>query len=475
MNALRRMLWIGLAGVVCASTRAAEVKLDASVDPRVELMSIIFRLAGNPEYNQPRSQSPYAEAVAAHFGPFREHAVVQTAARLRRERGVSFDAVMSMAMHIQDTDGFAERVPFDRAPPRLDKRWRVEDARVFLREARDFARQSGFSGFFRAHRALYKEAARRMRDTLSRRGYLAWFDKFFGARPQARFHVYIGMLNGGCCYGSGIQFPGGAEEICPVIGAWTFDADGVPTFGEGIAGTVVHELCHSYTNAYVNKHEAALRPAGEAMFRHCAERMKQMAYGTWQTMMYESLVRACVVRYLDDTDGPAAARKEIARQRGKGFEWVGDLSAVLAKYEADRQRYPTFDDYMPQVVAFFDAYAESYGEWKSRAREDAPKVVSMTPANGARDVDPKLAEIVIAFDRPMMDRMWSVVGGGQNFPEITGEVHYDKTRRLFTMPVKLKPNWSYTFWLNSADYDAFRSAEGVPLESVKVTFTTRGT
>ncbi|MCB1280808.1 MAG: hypothetical protein KDB18_04735, partial [Salinibacterium sp.] len=32
------------------------------VDPRVELLSIIFRLGGHDEYFRPDAQSPYAEA-----------------------------------------------------------------------------------------------------------------------------------------------------------------------------------------------------------------------------------------------------------------------------------------------------------------------------------------------------------------------------------------------------------------------------
>lgn len=451
----------------------ATAPLKAGVDARVELMSVIFRLAGNPEYNQPNSKSPYADAVETQFGPYREHPVVKLARKLRAEHGVSYDAVMSMAMHIEDTIGFKERVPFDQKPPRLDSRWKVDDAREFLRLARDFVEQTEFNMFFRKHRRLFDQAAARMEQTLSGRGYVAWFDAFFGARPQAKFRVYIGLLNGGACYGSGIVYPDGREEICPVIGAWEFDDEGIPVFDAGIAGTVVHELCHSYTNALVDKHAEALRAPGQKIFAQCADVMRRQAYGTWKTLMYESLVRATVVRHFHATDGPAAARQEIQRQQGKGFEWIGELSELMAEYEADRTRYRNFDAFMPRVVAFFNQYAETYAEKKAAAAARAPKVVSMTPANGATDVDPGLAEIVITFDRPMMDQMWSVVGGGPHFPEITGQVHYDAARRVFTMPVRLKPDWSYEFWLNRGRFNTFRSADGVPLEPVHVTFETR--
>src|SRR5260370_8472432 len=42
------------------------------VDLRVELMSIIFRLAGNPEYSEGRVPA-YTHAIDAHFASVRNH------------------------------------------------------------------------------------------------------------------------------------------------------------------------------------------------------------------------------------------------------------------------------------------------------------------------------------------------------------------------------------------------------------------
>ncbi len=77
--------------VQAAEPAAEAVPIDVSVDPRVELISIIFRLAGNSEYNQCRVPS-YDRDVEQHFGPYKDHPVVQIAAELKRRRGVSVDA-----------------------------------------------------------------------------------------------------------------------------------------------------------------------------------------------------------------------------------------------------------------------------------------------------------------------------------------------------------------------------------------------
>ena len=275
-------------------------------------MSIIFRLAGHREYNMPNSKSPYSDEVEAHFGKFRNHAVVKAARKLRRTRGVSYDAVMSMAVHISDTKELKERVPFDQKPPRLDERWRVDDARDFLKKARDFVKKTEFNQFFAEHEKFYAAAAKRLEQRLSERDYIRWFDTFFGVRPGARFAAIPGLLNGGGNYGVGIQFPDGSEEITPVLGMYQFDDDGVPVVSTNIAELVVHEFCHTYTNPLVDKHAEELKEPAQMLYSQYAALMTRQAYGSWETMMRESFVRACTVRYSLANDGPAAAKASIA-------------------------------------------------------------------------------------------------------------------------------------------------------------------
>ncbi len=461
------------AGAAANPADSAGGALPARVDARVELLSLIFRLAGSNEYNQPLAKSPYADEADAHFGKLRDHPVVKKAAALRSERGVSYDAVMSMALHIEDTVNLRERIPFDQSPPRLDKRWGVAGARDFLAHAREFVRQTEFNRFFADHAKLYAAAAQRMTARLAERKYVQWFDGYFGARPHAEFLVIVGMLNGPCNYGAGVVFPDGREEITPVIGASEFDSDSIPVFTDAIASTVVHEFCHTYTNPIVDQWADKLEPAAVRIFATCENEMRRQAYGDWKTMLRETLVRVCVVRYLRATDGAAAAREEIRQQESRAFRWIGPLSDVLAQYEAQRERYKAFEDFMPRVVEFLSEYAERCELDAAQRKERAPRVVSMTPPNGVQNVDPDLTEIKIVFDRPMLDQAWSVVGGGPHFPEIAGQVHYDAECKVLTIPVKLKPGWSYQFWLNRNQYDSFQSKEGVKLESVEVTFQTR--
>lgn len=338
-----------------ATTRNA---IDVAVDPRVELFSLIFKLAGNPEYSRPRVEK-YDDDIEAYFGAQRNHPAVKLAKRLRGTRGISFDAPMSLTSHVSAPPELKLLVPLDPWPAEIDGRWDARSVTDFLAAARQFAVDTQFMKFFDEHRPLYEQSVKRMRAMLEHKSVVPWFEKFFGTHAEIRFHVYLGMMNGGSCYGTKLITPGGArgggeDDYC-ILGVWKTDEQGDPIFTDSeVLPTVVHEFAHSFMNPLVDRHEKELATAGPILFEPVAEQMQRMAYGQWQTMMRESMVRVTVVRYLAANGGPLAGMKEVAEQASRGFTWTPQLSKLLAEYEQHRDKYPTFDAFMPRVIDFFN-------------------------------------------------------------------------------------------------------------------------
>jgi hypothetical protein len=465
----------------CSKSEPAKA-IEIKVDPRVELMSIIFRLAGNPEYNMGRIQA-YVDDVETRFGPFREHDAVLMARRLRETRGVSYDAVMSLALHIKDPFTLEEEIPFEPRPAALEQRWRVDEAREFLVRARDFVRTADFRGFVTAHTDLYRLTQERLQALMEEHEVVAWFHNFFGTLPDARFSIMPGLLNGPGSYGPRVIYPDGREDLFTILGVWMLDSEGLPRFDQRVLGTIVHEFCHSFVNPLVYKHSRDLEEAGETMFRLVEERMRSQAYGSWQTMMCESLVRASVVRWDLATNGEESARNRMDWEEKNHFFWIAGLSELLGDYEAQRDRHPDFVSFFPKILEFFNEYAadaesririikDRWASERAAMLERSPKIVSLVPADGARDVDPNDSAIVITFDRAMKDKAWGVMRRNGNMPEITGDVFYDASRRVFTIPVKLEPNTDYTVGLNSENALAFQDEKGNPLVPTTFRFTT---
>ena len=105
-----------------------------------------------------------------------------------------------------------------------------------------------------------------------------------------------------------------------------------------------------------------------------------------------------------------------------------------------------------------------------------PKVLSVSPENGTTDVNPNITEIKIVFDRPMKTSSAFIPGkGGEHFPQLTevkNFVSLNETGTIYTMKVKLKPNWSYEFDLNAEQIIGFVSRDGFPLKPYRIQFQT---
>ncbi len=90
-----------------------------------------------------------------------------------------------------------------------------------------------------------------------------------------------------------------------------------------------------------------------------------------------------------------------------------------------------------------------------------PVVVSTTPVAGATRVDPSLKEIRVTYSKLMMDKSWSwSQTSATAFPEINGEIRYDKDGRTSVLPVKLEPGRTYALWLNSKKFGNFKDRDG---------------
>src|SRR5262249_45850826 len=109
-----------------------ESEITVRCDARVELLMIVFRLAGAEEYRMDGAQSSYSHDVDRWFQPFANHAVIGVVREQRTKRGVSHDAVPGLAVHLDNASDLNLRVPLDPWPEKLDARWTSASIAEFL-------------------------------------------------------------------------------------------------------------------------------------------------------------------------------------------------------------------------------------------------------------------------------------------------------------------------------------------------------
>jgi uncharacterized protein DUF4932 len=326
------------------------------VDKRVELMSIVMRLAGAEEYGQAIA-SPYTTDVDATFKPFASHPAIAATKLLRERFGIAFDAPMHLAIHLDD-----QLQP--RAVPDLvanDQRWRGVDVAAYAAKLRDFAEVAKLDLFMAKHALYYRRVEDAFRARVDAEDPAGWFDAMFGARTGARFVVVPGLLNGGANYGPRATVDG-TLEMYQILGIYRADADGTPALDDETVATLIHEMAHSYINPVFDKHQADLAPAGRVIFPLVEKPMREQAYGDAVTMFDESGVRAITVMYLRDRHGAAAGVDAEVDEVRRSFVWTPELAQLFQRYREHRDRFPTLEAFMPDVVGFFDELATRYAQ-----------------------------------------------------------------------------------------------------------------
>ena len=108
-----------------------------------------------------------------------------------------------------------------------------------------------------------------------------------------------------------------------------------------------------------------------------------------------------------------------------------------------------------------------------QSQPQVPKIVSMKPPTGAKDVSPDLKELRVTFNVPM-GKGFSWTGGGPEYPTVPEgkKAFWTEDGKTCVLPVELKPDSQYRLGLNSQSFRNFKSAEGVPLVPVVYTFKT---
>jgi hypothetical protein len=453
----RRIAVTVLASLLGTAVAARAQDWRAGIDSRVELMSILFRLAGNQEFRQCRAAA-YDQAIEKYFAPYRDHEAVQAA----RSLGIGFDAPMKLAVSVRGVDSLDELVPFDRPGLHLYEGWDAAKARDFLSAARRFAADTNFQDFLKSQQALYASTNARLLAFLADKADLGWFSRFFGPPTPAHIVIVPGLANGAPSYAARASDQAGAQEIYAIPGVSKVDPEGLPVFDSDWRTVMVHELAHAYTSPAASKFAAQMEESASLIYEPVAAAMQRQSYGNWRTMVNESLTRAATIEYVIEHDGAQAARVVIRQENSRSFFWMSGLVDLLETYRKDRQQYPTFESFMPRVVEYFDDVAPRMQELTDRYQ---PKVVSTSIADGARGVDPGVTAIVVRFSMPMSrvgpDRSAKVSGG-----------RFDAGGTVLTIPVTLEPERDYVYPLRWSGGQSFVGANGVPLPATLLRFRT---
>ncbi|MCJ8292705.1 MAG: DUF4932 domain-containing protein [Flavobacteriales bacterium] len=447
-----------------------EILAEPKVDERVELLSIVFRLADSREYSS-KMFPKYVENIEEHFKLYKNHELINYIKKNLRKKGIGYDAVMFMAISISDKYPFQPIVPFSNENP--EKRWGKKKASKFLQLLNSFYTDTDCQKFFESNQTLYKTAStnfKKVYDELD----IKWYQEFYGQKPKGEFRIVNGLGNGGGNYGPSISI-NGKEFIYAIMGTWSVDSLGVPLYEvDDYFPTLLHEFNHSFVNHIVEKYHTELSKSGKTIYDVLKDEMESQAYGTWQTMYAEAVVRASVIKYLKEHNYPNEfIQTELNDEINRGFLWTDELVQELERYDHNRDKFPTLESFMPEIVKFFDKVANNIIEIEKEIDKRRPVVVEMKPfENGSQTVNHNIKKMEILFDRPLKGKGYSineVKKGDKAFPEM-GEITYSEDNKSVFIEIDLKPDKEYQFVLTGW---SFKSEDGYGMNNYEINFKTK--
>lgn len=459
-----RLTAILLLCVCFGSQLPAQTQIPVNFDERTDLLSVVFRLAGNSEYNL-CEMTFYADNVDQHFAPYKNHQVVTLAKQYYRT-GIGYDAVASFAMHIvlptNDKESITIDPQFEAGGDRSFDRWSEQQKQEFLQPLTDFYRQSHFHQWYESTAEIRSQAISSFNENISQNIDLKWFDNFFGPLHGAQFQIVLSLLVGPNNYGCSATLNNGGTLLSPVIGCALPDKEGKPTYEQMnvILPIVIHEFCHAYCNPLNEKHWKEMKTTADKVFKLSRTQISQ-AYDNSKTMMDETFVRSCVIRY-QLAHSKKANLLQLIREE-KGFILVSTLVKSLGEYEQQRTQYSNMESYMPKLIQDINHFdIKKHKTEQKNILKNCAHVVKCNIKNGDKNIPAGQFTLSISFDKAMQPGIALGYGNSDGkfltlAKNVAEAYFWSEDKKTIHIALDLEPDTHYAFSILG---EQFRTSDG---------------
>jgi hypothetical protein len=346
---------VGVAGVQNEAPPPPPRAVNIRVDSRVELLAVVQFLSGYDKRYRliTRFDFPYKQDVREYFSTYKSHPAVQLFDRMSAE-GFSFDAPPTAMLYLSEPPELAVEKPFTEY---LNKRAGGEKRlKKFVELLRDFAKETGFVVFFKAHNGTFQQMVANAQKRMGGTNYAQTLQDYYGISQNSYNIILSPLFTGG--FGPRIERSDGKYDVYSILGPMNMK-DGQPAFGseESFRHIAWHEFSHSFVNPTTAKFSKEIDKY-KTLYEPISGKMKGQAYPDWQTCVNEHIVRAVTTRLTSREISSEAGAQALDREKARGFAYVRALCESLARYEKQRDKYPTFVDFYPELASVFKNLSE---------------------------------------------------------------------------------------------------------------------
>lgn len=324
------------------------------ISPEMELLAGVLSQTTWIEQHGPSGEgNEYYRALKTFFTPYKDHKAIRIAQELTT-KGFTYDAPPAFICHLGPLPELEVVYEYsDYIAGRAGGRQKLENFRIALR---DLAETSGFLAFFEEWMPFLDEIVRETGTGFRFDVVTGWLMDFFGWEAQ-EFHLIItpSMFPGGG-YGATITTEDNRLIAYQIIREQG-QSSTKPQFpsGTSLENLTTHELGHSFVNPSL---EAYLDRANnlKPLMWPVRKLMYEQAYTTIDTFLNEQVLRSVEVMAAHELYGLEVREQVMAYHERVGFYLTQFVVEQLRFYQANRERYPTFRDFVPYLYDQLDRY-----------------------------------------------------------------------------------------------------------------------
>jgi hypothetical protein len=324
---------LGISSQTVAFGSSAPVKkIKVTVDPRIELMTVVQYMVGY--WPMSRLDITYIRQYMYMWFVF----------------GFSNDAPHDVMLHLSEPPELQVRIPF---PKELIERAGGEKVlNDFLDLMRDYAKKTKFMDFFEDHKEFYKFHTEEVSLEIEKEDYVGLLEGYYGSSSNSYSLILAALLHDG---GYGVNVGG---TMFAIIGP-SRSVDREPVFSDPsyLSNLTFHEFGNSFISPLSSKIREEIKRC-QKLIQPIQREMEQMAYPTWEICMNEHLIRAISLRILASKIGEEETKKKLQAEYNNYFVYMDYVLSMLDEYEQNRDLYPNFSDFFPKMQGMFQELCE---------------------------------------------------------------------------------------------------------------------
>lgn len=366
------------------------------IDERVELTSIVFRLAGAEEICQTGSAC-YVQTIESFFAQYKDHPLISFVKEQRERYDIGYSWIPSSAFLFRISDN---RIVLNKdvdIKKYAENGWNYDSIIEYVSLMDSFFQETQFQVFYSEISELAKESIKKSKEIMKDIDS-DWFKRYYG-KPLEEIDCILG-LSLGCNNFSLLELSDITEKPTIVMGCIN-EINGTPIIGEGYLPVLIHEINHIFANPLYEEYLECCVDSFSIVYPSISSYMEKIGYGNNapDIALCEWLVNLCTVEYLIDNKD-WHAQYEIEDLENRGFIWMNNSIHFMENFKNNRDKFISFESFMPYIVNYVKCLPSHFEDIMLQYYARCPYVESTFPPSGSY-VSNTIDKICFSFSMPM--------------------------------------------------------------------------